>query len=575
MAHDPDKLSTGKSNADELIESDTMDSASFGETADSFERELGAALAVDEGPALLQLEGRVIAGRYRLEKLLGRGGMGQVYRATHLQTGGLHAVKLLLPGNASREKVRQRFQLEAKNAAALRHPNSVRVTDFGFDEGLLYLVMEHVDGESLQDALERTGPFSEARTVHVVSQILKALWEAHEHPKRIVHRDIKAANILLSEVEGNPDFVKVLDFGISRALDATGADTQGIVGSPHSMSPEQWEGRPVDPRADLYSVGCLTYELLAGGSVFEGGSLSSLGYQHVHQTPPPLGERARGVSEHLIAWTERMMAKKPEDRFDSARAALLTLEHDQASPEPRDLTSQGAELFPTRAGFRGPRVLAVLLGLVLVVALGGYFIWRAGGDQLPDRLDSQSGTPREAATAPAPRVVPPVAEEAAAPEVLRLCDPSPKCELPSRRWCNAEGQERACCGAGLVPDGSDGICVCAPGGTRIEEAQSAGCEGPKSDAKSSVKATMVGLSPKWKVCYQNELDTSTQLQGRVVLGFSIGPHGEAHGVRVKEGTLPSAEVQRCILNTVTEARFEPPTDGWVDISYPVTLKLDP
>jgi len=77
------------------------------------------------------------------------------------------------------------------------------------------------------------------------------------------------------------------------------------------------------------------------------------------------------------------------------------------------------------------------------------------------------------------------------------------------------------------------------------------------------------------VCYQNELDTSTQLQGRVVLGFSIGPHGEAHGVRVKEGTLPSAEVQRCILNTVTEARFEPPTDGWVDISYPVTLKLDP
>jgi|GEM_PF-1541827 len=274
------------------------------------------------GPAANTLDGGgprpgdIIAERYRLVEELGRGGMGSVFRAEHVQTGGFVAVKFL-----HTEANAVRFELEARNAAALSHANTVRVIDYGEDRGRRYLTMEYLEGRPLSDLLAADGILPWARVVRIATQVLKALWEAHG--LGIVHRDIKAANILVLDQAGSDDFVKVVDFGIARVMDTSGAQTQGVIGSPQVMAPEQWNEGPISPQTDLYALGCTVYQLLSGRPPFTAQTVATMAYQHVCLEPEPLADLApEDTPVALIAWVERAMEKAPERRHPSAQQAL-------------------------------------------------------------------------------------------------------------------------------------------------------------------------------------------------------------------------------------------------------------
>ncbi|MCC6622865.1 MAG: serine/threonine protein kinase [Deltaproteobacteria bacterium] len=285
--------------------------------------------------------GRVIAGKYEILRRLGAGGMGAVYHARHTQTHGDHAVKFLHGTAVGDQAAVRRFQIEAQNAAALRHTNTIRVTDFGVDEGLFYLVMEYLEGHALSDVLQDQGPLPWPRVVHILRQILKSLWEAHEHAKKIIHRDIKPANIYLVDLPGDPDQVRVLDFGISRALESSGAGTQGLLGTPFYMAPELWRGEPVDARTDLYALGCVAFQMLAGKPPFvpppsASDSIFPLLDMHLNVPPPVLGRLVPGVPAALADWVDSLLAKDRDDRPAGARAALDALDRAlAASDSPR------------------------------------------------------------------------------------------------------------------------------------------------------------------------------------------------------------------------------------------------
>ena len=277
--------------------------------------------------------GRVIADKYRMEARIGRGGMGSVYRARHTETDGPVAVKVLHASVRGDPQAIKRFHLEAQNAAGLTHSHTTRVNDFGVEGESPYLVMEYLDGRPLSALIREQGALPWQRAVRIISGVFKSLWEAHEHERRIVHRDIKPQNIVLVDQQGASDFVKVLDFGISRSLESAGADTVGPVGTPHYMAPEQWRGGEVDGRADLYSCGCVLYELLSGQPPFSAEEdasptqrIAALAQKHLNQLPTRLvGQGDPVLPPDLVELTHDLLAKDPAMRPQTAAAALQRL----------------------------------------------------------------------------------------------------------------------------------------------------------------------------------------------------------------------------------------------------------
>jgi serine/threonine-protein kinase len=269
--------------------------------------------------------GEIVAERYRIEAILGQGGMGVVYRAEHLYLRKTLALKVLLPAWSSMPEVVARFEREAVAAGNIQSPHVAAASDFGrLSDGSFFLVMEYVNGRTLRSALE-TGPLEPTRALHIVRQVASALQAAHGIG--IVHRDLKPENVMLVERSGDADFVKVLDFGIAK-VDVYGGAQEGpskaltqvgaVIGTPHYMSPEQALGQRVDARSDLYSVGVLLYEMLAGHRPFEGGAMTVL-QQHVMGAVPELPTCSRaGLDPRLGALLRRLLAKSPENRFASA-----------------------------------------------------------------------------------------------------------------------------------------------------------------------------------------------------------------------------------------------------------------
>jgi serine/threonine protein kinase len=283
--------------------------------------------------------GMILEGKYEVISRIGRGGMGSVYKAVHRETGGSVAIKVMRADMVEDESAIRRFYIEAQNTHSLHHPNTVRVADFGqSDEGILFLVMEYVQGRSLQRVLKEEGRLSPARAVHIISQVLKSLGEAHE--RGIIHRDIKPDNVMLIDQFGEPDFVKVLDFGISRALEGTGASTQGAIGTPKYMAPEQWRGEAADARADLYACGGMLYFMLTGHQAFrvEGkGSEQVVGYMTAHLTDAPRPLNVELPTE-LKTLVQELLAKSRSRRPQGAAATLEKLrwvqKHCELSEEP-------------------------------------------------------------------------------------------------------------------------------------------------------------------------------------------------------------------------------------------------
>ncbi|MCW2915779.1 MAG: serine/threonine protein kinase [Actinomycetia bacterium] len=315
---------------------------------------------------------RILAGRYELERELGSGGMGAVYQATDLELGRSVAVKVLPEQLARQPGFLARFQREARVAAGLSHPHLVVVHDVGQEKAaehaVPYLVMELVQGRTLAEVL-RGGPLAPERAASVVLDVLEAL--EHCHAKGVVHRDIKPANIMLDESGPRP-VVKVMDFGIARLLseEATRLTSTGmLIGTPAYLSPEQADGKLVLPASDLYSLGCVLYELLTGRPPFAGETPSGVLMGHLLRTPQAPSALRPGLSAQWDQAVLTALAKDPQDRYTNAadmRAALLNaLEPTAASvAAARDRLAVPAQRVPP--GGELPRTLPSPAGTVSV-----------------------------------------------------------------------------------------------------------------------------------------------------------------------------------------------------------------
>ncbi|HUH04850.1 MAG TPA: serine/threonine-protein kinase [Kofleriaceae bacterium] len=259
---------------------------------------------------------------------MGEGGMGRVYRARHQRMSRQFAIKVLFGDHATDPKMRDRFAREAEAASRLHHPNVISVTDFGeTEEGLLFLVMDYVEGRELGDVIRDSGPLGTVRTRHLLRQL--ALGLVHAHDKGLVHRDFKAENVIVTGTE--PDEVpRIVDFGIAVMREGGEArlTTEGMVlGTPAYMSPEQVTGVELDARTDLYSLGVLAYEMLAGVLPFEGPPLA-VARMNLAAVPPRFNERVPGleVDRGLEDLTFRLLEKRPEDRVQTAAEVIELLD---------------------------------------------------------------------------------------------------------------------------------------------------------------------------------------------------------------------------------------------------------
>jgi beta-lactam-binding protein with PASTA domain/predicted Ser/Thr protein kinase len=266
------------------------------------------------------LIGTLFDGRYQVVRKLGAGGMANVYLAEDQELGRRVAIKILNDRHAGDEQFVERFRREAKNAAALSHPNIVSIYDRGEAEGTYYIAMEYLDGRSLKELIVQRGPAPVTVAVEYARQILSALRFAHRHG--IVHRDIKPHNVLV-DAEGR---VKVTDFGIARAGASQMTEAGSIVGTAQYLSPEQARGTDVDQRSDLYSLGIVLYELLTGTLPFNGDTPVEIAMKHLSTVPEAPSARRPDVPRDLDLIVTRALAKDPDDRYQSAEEMDADLE---------------------------------------------------------------------------------------------------------------------------------------------------------------------------------------------------------------------------------------------------------
>ena len=292
------------------------------------------------------LIGAVLADRYRVIKRLGEGGMGSVYLAENIHAEMEVALKVL-NSRASKDPVLlKRFEAERRIISRLRHPNILKLLDsFHTDDGELVVVIEYVNGETLEDRINNRG-LSQAETLYILSEVFDALSEAHD--AEIIHRDLKPSNLMLEEI-GDRLVVKILDFGIAKTLSSTGMTNTGMtLGTPAYMSPEQVQGLEIDSRSDLYSMGCVAYECLAGQPPFMGENPFSIIRKHIKEPPASLLDRAPplDVDADVSSFVFNLLAKKPDERPMTARAARDSIFALQCVPRalsaslPRAIASQ-------------------------------------------------------------------------------------------------------------------------------------------------------------------------------------------------------------------------------------------
>ncbi|HKB68796.1 MAG TPA: protein kinase [Pyrinomonadaceae bacterium] len=293
------------------------------------------------------LLGQVLAGKYRIDERLSGGGMGTVYRGTHVLMDKTVAIKVLLPSLAADEKIVARFSREARAASKISHPHALSVTDFGEAEnGVVFLVMEYLDGLTLKQLIRQEGPMPLARTVEILRQVGGALDAAHA--EGVVHRDLKSDNIMLLTSSGT-DYAKVLDFGIAKIKEPEGTYDPAltapdlVIGTPQYMSPEQCSQSPdIDARSDIYSLGVILYEMLVGHVPFTGGSPTEIMLKHLQHPPPSVLDERGDLPKTIGRVVARALEKGPKDRYQTV-AELVEDFTIAAGMEPAGVSSSGSQ----------------------------------------------------------------------------------------------------------------------------------------------------------------------------------------------------------------------------------------
>jgi eukaryotic-like serine/threonine-protein kinase len=315
--------------------------------------------------------GDVIAGRYELVELIGRGGMSSVWKAHDRLLDRTIAIKLLHEQFTQDEEYVERFRREARSVAQLSHPNIVTVIDRGEDEGRQYIVFEYVEGENLKQLIERSGPLPVRDALLLTLQMARALGFAHE--RGLIHRDVKPQNVLLNE-DGQP---KMTDFGIARSVDVEGVTVTGtVLGTSEYIAPEQARGQRVDALTDVYSLGVLLYELLAGRVPFQGENFVAIALRHVNEPAPSVLELRPDCPPRVGLAVERAMAKRPEQRFGSMNELCAELEAclyelDSSSEEATMIARPPAAPPRPRPAKKRRRRLGILWPIAAVAAVIG------------------------------------------------------------------------------------------------------------------------------------------------------------------------------------------------------------
>ena len=358
------------------------------------------------GPAS-DLVGQVVADRYHVVKKLGEGGMGQVYLAEHVKMGRRSAIKVMNPSMVHDPDAVARFNREASNASRITHPNVCAIYDFGeTSDGLIYLAMEFIEGEPLTDLIEREGALPVARAAAIFLQVADALQAAHD--LGIVHRDLKPDNIMLSRRKGGGDTVKVVDFGIAKAV---GGEESGqkvtktglVVGTPEFMSPEQLSGDKLDGRSDLYSLALVFYRMLSGKLPFEATSVQETMIKRLTDEPTKLAEARPDLSfpPGLQPVLDTALARTPTERYQTVakfaadvgavtgRPAASAVPHTRSMADTEgktqllDTTAGGAtqRIPATQAPGKKRSLVPAAIGVVVILAGGGAWVALNGGSK--------------------------------------------------------------------------------------------------------------------------------------------------------------------------------------------------
>lgn len=308
------------------------------------------------------LLGQILAGKYRMDAQLKEGGMGAVYRGTHVLMDKTVAVKVLRPALAADEKIVARFSREARAASRISHPHALSVTDFGESEdGIVFLVMEYLDGKTLKELIGAEGPMPLPRVVEIIRQVGGALSAAHD--QGVVHRDLKSENIMLLSSAG-PDYAKVLDFGIAKIIEPIGTFDPGltapdlVIGTPQYMSPEQCsQSSAIDARSDIYSLGVIIYEMLVGHVPFTGPSPTSVMMKHLQDESPSVLDERPDLPPAVERVVKRAMAKLPDNRYqqvgDLVEDLTLAATEEGASVTPVPATVNQRIVVPTGSPAEG------------------------------------------------------------------------------------------------------------------------------------------------------------------------------------------------------------------------------
>jgi serine/threonine-protein kinase len=378
-----------------------------------------------------------IVGNYRVLSELARGGMGEVYRAQHELLGRPAAIKFLRPELSANEVLVQRFFDEARAASAIRHPGIIEVYDFGYSpKGDAYYVMELLDGETLATRLARVGKLAEVEVTAITRDIASALKAAHD--AGIIHRDLKPDNIFLVRGSDGGDRVKVVDFGVAKLADRatqSGHTRTGVLmGTPLYMAPEQArEAARIDHRADLYSLGCIMYEMLVGAPPFAGEGAGEIIAMQMFTPPERPRTRVPAISPELDALVMRLLAKEPAERPDHAAEVArslgerLSVDRSSIPPTPRPSRSKldlgFMEARPPQPETTGSLGLVAGLATVLVAGVVALILLLRGGGDAPNKQATTTPPAPAPAQVPAPTTPPPAPTpapvEVAKPSALR------------------------------------------------------------------------------------------------------------------------------------------------------------